>query len=252
MRLFKTLAVAAVFTLSAAAVARAAEPPAGVAAPTKPVSAPPPTPEDIAAARANADAVIAKFGVADLFDNVTVGAIPSVRHKASGLVCHVDIDSPISNIHVYEGLPRGEDVSCNSRILTVTETLYATRYPQRPTAEMIVDASIEAIRQNFTKVKPFEGPSLSISTGETDLPTPVTVRLQARLQGKPVYTRSSAVVVGDWVFAQRVTAPLDDQMMADILAGVSLNRMLVDVQPKDGASPAPAPPPTPPAVGTQV
>ncbi len=186
------------------------------------------TAEEIALATSLANAAIAKAKVGDLFENVTDSNVPAVRHKLSGMVCKFDPDKELS-IHVYDGLPRGDDVSCSDQTLSITQTLYATRYPQRPTARQIVEASLVAIRQRFTDIKAYEGTAVSIKREGKDLPQIATSRMEAKLDGQAVFSKSSAVVIGDWVIAQRVTGPITEATVADLLAEMTLTLVIDEV-----------------------
>lgn len=182
-------------------------------------------------ARAAADAELAKAEAADLFDNITEDDHPAVRHKASGMVCTA-ADDRVMPIQVYAGSPRGDDVSCGSRTEDITTTTYATRYADGLTAQDALDGSIAAIRQIFQDVTPYSGDA--VSTTRAGLPVPLTARFVARFKGQPVFTRTSTVAVGDWIIAQRVTAPIDKAMLADLVAELGLVSTLT------GMSTAPA------------
>jgi hypothetical protein len=60
---------------------------ASAALPQAPAQRPPPSPQAIAKARAQADALIASAKAGDLFENLTDAAVPVVRHRGSGLKC---------------------------------------------------------------------------------------------------------------------------------------------------------------------
>lgn len=180
-----------------------------------------PTPEQIASARAEADAAIASANVGDLFENSTDSLLPSARHKLSGMDCSWDPETGVS-FTVYDGSPRGDDVSCSTKTLGATYTLYATRYPKKPTARDVVQSSVDNIRTIFTDVKPFEGTLADVGRDDGQGPEIVTFRMSAKLQGRPVFTRSAAVVIGDWVVAHRATGASKDAMTIDLMAGLTL------------------------------
>ncbi|MDP1629943.1 MAG: hypothetical protein Q8L66_00810 [Caulobacter sp.] len=212
----------ACLALPGAALARRALPEAAAPAQQPALPVPPPTePQAVARAQAEADNAIANAEIGDLFENITDGEFPSVRHRLSGMVCDWDPGTDIL-LHAFEGMPRGEDVSCGNTTLGVTFTLYATRYPERPTAKEIVDGSIPAIRQVFTDVQAYDGAAVSMNREGDDQPKIATARMTARIGGRKVFTRSSAVVVGEWVIAQRVTAPVSDAATADLMAELGL------------------------------
>jgi hypothetical protein len=97
----------------------------------------PAAPEEIAAARAYADQLIAKGDAAKYFENITRDASATVRHKASGMTCSFS-DERYDAIRIYPSnsdIPEGEDVACHTRLMDTDISLYATRYPQRPCAD---------------------------------------------------------------------------------------------------------------------
>lgn len=197
--------------------------------PVKATDTPPPTAADVDLARANAQTLLAKQGVTDIFENITDGAQPKVRHRASGMTCTARGEKPEITILVYPGSPRGEDVSCGVNVQTVVETMYATRYNPPVSAQQVVLDSVPAIRSQFTEVTPYQGDYASYDVAGADRPSPVTVRFTARFHGRQVFTRSSAVAIGGWILAQRVTAPLENAVMADAIAEMSLQLEISDM-----------------------
>ncbi len=231
----------------AAAALSPVPPPATPAPPAqpKPRAA---TPEEIAAAKAEAEALLQRTGLGDVFEAIEDGKAPAVRHKGSGLVCALSGEAD-GGLHIFPGSARGEDISCGSRLLNIAITMYATRYPRQPTAQQVVDNSIEAMKLHIKKLKPYTGMSLNVSAGaDAGLPKPVTVRMQGKIDGGDVYTRSSAVVIGDWVIAQRVTSPLADSVTADLIAEIKLGAAVMRLAGEPPVDAPPAPLPATPAV----
>jgi hypothetical protein len=181
-----------------------------------------------AAAHAKADAAIARAGADDLFENVTDSETPAVRHLASGMVCQAGDDGELS-LEIYPGDPRGDDVSCGSSMLGAVVTTYATRYGKGFSARDALEGSIDAIRQRFDDVKPYEHDAIEMS--KEGLPQPLTARFEAAINGQKVFTRTSAVEVGEWIVAQRVTAPYDKATAADLVAEVGLAMTLTSMIP---------------------
>lgn len=198
-------------------------------APAKPTQVLPSQLEQSAAAHARADAAIARVGAEDLFDNVTENQVAAVRHRASGMVCKAGDDGALS-LEIYPGSPRGDDVSCGANLLGAVMTTYATRYGEGYTAQNALDDSIAAIHQRFDDVKPYQHDAVRMS--KDGIPSPLTARFEATFEGKKVFTRTSTVEVGEWIIAQRVTAPYDKATIADVIAEVGMATTLISVLPE--------------------
>ena len=187
------------------------------------------SPAATASARRMAASIITAANAGDLFDNVTNSSSPTVRHKASGLTCYFD-SNPQSNIRIFPGLPRGDDVSCGSYAGGAVETLYATR-PRRP---MTLDRAFTVYRREVLAANPtaktYDGPVAATAPGVPDLPERRTARFEYMFQGHPVFSRLSVAIVGDWIIEQRVSGPqvkaqeidaLGEDLMVVALTGLS-------------------------------
>ncbi|RZJ31833.1 MAG: hypothetical protein EON85_02730 [Brevundimonas sp.] len=119
----------------------------------------PATPEQVAAARTEADRIIAAAGAADLFTNITGNANPMVRHRGSGLICIFRNVPEIDRITIYPGGQRGDDVGCNTvdPANGAETTVYATRYVPLPSEEAVLADAVRAIKQRFPSARAYEG-----------------------------------------------------------------------------------------------
>ncbi len=113
-----SLAVASVLLLVAATTARAQ----------------PPTADQIAAARAEGDALLRTAHAEALFVNETgAGAKPTaailLRHRASGFLCMFDPGKPENQVSVFRSLTVGADVGCTTRGPTALQSLFIFRAP---------------------------------------------------------------------------------------------------------------------------
>lgn len=219
--IFKSLAM-----LAATAVLGAATPGLAQTAPDSGA-----TREQIAAARAEADALIASTRAPNLFENISdADGMAKVRHKASGLVCTFVPGAENNTLMVFEsGLPRGDDVGCNADIGPLYVTYYATRYgPGYSTADSARDA-VAAIRNRFPDARPYEGSGVSVGPpeGVTDVQN---VALLIGPREQPRYTHALVAKVGEWIFKQRMTSDgAEDAIMANqIMAGAYFNEILQD------------------------
>lgn len=186
----------------------------------------PPKLQDAVSMRAIAEAEIAKAGAADLFENVSDSEHAMIRHLASGMVCRA-ADDGVMPIMIYEGSPRGDDVSCGSRFQGITTTTYATRYGDGMSAQEALEASVAAIYERFQDVTAYRGDA--VSTSGDGLPATLTARFEARIDGKRVFTRTSAVAVGEWIIAQRVTGPVENASLADLVGEMNLITTLISM-----------------------
>ena len=198
----------------------------------------PVSPADLAKARARADAVIAKAHAEAYFTNITDGAAPKVRHKASGMECVFGVDDP-AFLYIYStpGVVQGEDVSCSSASTlgngeTIVLTLYATRPPKLDDLQPLLDRMVSELKSDMPDAAPspdrFTSLNLAAKKG-ADVPTHRSARFQATEQGHPVFARAAVGVVNGWEVSQRTTAPLNEAHAADTMSEVILGVAMADV-----------------------
>lgn len=180
------------------------------------------TAEQVAAAKAHADAVIARSQAGDFFVNITTGEIARVRHVRSGMVCSFaggDDRDAISFYPVVADGPRhGDDVSCASWWGATFVSMFATRYPQGYSADYLMSAATGDIHRNWQKVEPL-AETLSLVTLKGQEP-PLAAAFHAERDGRP---RSTMVVlrnIDGWSFKTRATGPADDSDVIQIGSAV--------------------------------
>lgn len=215
----------------------------------------PATPEEIAAARAQADEIIRKADAADLFDNITTEGFAKIRHKMSGMECGFDPGGKVARINIYPGLPRGDDVSCTSTKVDLLDSIYATRFKPAPNLDQAYAMYLREILTVRSDVKPFEGQVASISVDKAVAPIKsgyfvFTDKDGSVLgeKGAKVVSRLAVSVMDGWVFEQRVSGPFDKSMMVSLMGEISMWAMLEKIQEAKAAAatpPTPAPTPTP-------
>lgn len=183
------------------------------------------------AAARHIDAVIARIGGADLFENISSGDNALVRHRRSGLVCRFNPNDPTQTLSIYpQPMPRGDDVGCqlSSHPVEGSHTLFATRFPGVNTLEEALGISVALMRRQYPDLRPFEGTSADVAIQRDDLRPPPpsrTARFVTTLNGVPHYTRVSVAMVNGWTIKQRFTRPVGElpeqgAAAADLLAGL--------------------------------
>ena len=202
---------------TAAGLAHAA--PAAAQTPTLPEA----SAEQLAAASAEADALISSTGAPEMFANVSRDGMVKVLHKASGLVCSYAPGAPNNSLVVYPGgRQRGDDVGCNADVGPAFITYYATRYgPGYSAADSARDA-LAAIRNRFPDARPYQGGSARVEppegAGELEL-----VAVLIGPEDAPRYSHALTAKVGEWIFKQRLTGEgTEDAVMANQIVGGSL------------------------------
>jgi hypothetical protein len=194
----------------------------------------PATAEQIAAAKAEGDRLIAAGHGEGVFVNETTGVIVQVRHPQSGLVCQFIPGAPRNAVTVYSGgdVPRGDDVGCGHNLNQVVMTTFVTRYPKPKTVAEVLRESMADIPRNMSDLARFTGNSVNVEAQPAPAIPPkdrTVIRLTATFQGRPVFTRTAAAQCGAWIVAQRVTAPVDAALAADIAAETDLNASTASV-----------------------
>lgn len=171
---------------------------------------------EIAAARDEADRLIATAGAQDLFENITGDGRPTVLHRPSGLVCRFERGDPGNAVSIFPShLPRGDDVGCNIPSDGYSVTHYATRYDEPITAEIAVRDAVASVRQRFGTVREFAGDRLEFS-GE-GLPQTYLALMEVSYEGRDLYTHAATAEVNGWILKQRLTAPLEEAVNAQIV-----------------------------------
>lgn len=197
----------------AAVEVAAAQTPAPLTAVRQPVSA-----ETLAAASAEADRLIASTGAPDLFENLSADGFARVRHKGSGLQCAFIPGNDRNTLALFgsPGVPRGDDVGCQTNVGEVYMTFYATRYPERLSAQDAADHAEAAMRQRYPHARPYTGPvAVADVEGVTEQ---AAVRFSIMDGPVPSSTHSITAKIGDWIFKQRLTHSDESGLAAQAVA----------------------------------
>ena len=199
-----------------------------------PAQRPPPSPETIAKARAQADALIASAKAGDLFENLTDAAVPVVRHRGSGLKCGFgpgpegwDKDS----LAVFSsGLPRGADVGCIIYFQGFVVSLDVSRQNKTPTLDAMTAYYVKSVLAQHPHATPYVGPYVEPSGMKAGFPAFQSVRFSFDEAGGRQFSRLSVAIVKGWVIEERVTGPYQDAQFGDLLATDELLGAIVSVQ----------------------
>jgi hypothetical protein len=185
----------------------------------------PATPDQIAAARAEADRLIADGDAAAFFVNVSEGAEPRVRHQHSGLVCRFVLGEPTNEIVIFPSpIPRGDDVGCNVGSGNHYRTIYATRFGRfNISPEQALEIGVAGIVQRLPDAQPYDQP---IATASTEGATP-TLASAFRIDNG--YTHVQVAHVGDWSIKERLTWPQPPSSQEQVFNGLMWVRTLRDV-----------------------
>lgn len=192
----------------------------------------PATPQQIAAATAEADRLIADANAQAWFDNVTDGASPVVRHRPSGLRC-VFTGSASDRIVVFptgpSQIPQGEDVGCVTydEALSIDLTLYATRYRPLPSAELVLRDAANAIRTRYPSATPYSGDLASMEIEDRGAPLAAAFNIETN-QG-PQFTVALVWHGEEWGYKARATGPQDDSLGVSFYASLMLTAGLLEL-----------------------
>lgn len=166
-----------------------------------------PTTEQLSAAHAEADALIAASGGPEYFVNVSSDGLAKVRHTRSGLLCTFVPGAENNRLMVFNGgaVSGGDDVGCNADFGPLYLTYYATRYGAGYSAADSARDAVAAIRDRFPDARPYEGPRASMESpaGAGDIEY---AGLLIGPDASARYTQVLTAKAGEWIFKQRMTA----------------------------------------------
>ncbi len=197
----------------------------------------PATPE---ALHAQGDDLVARSHAPDLFENVTADKVISVRHKPSGFVCTFDPDQSENTIQVYIGTrPRGEDIGCTSRNAGMVVSYFVTKFPVALTPQQATQVYMLEIKRMHPDAADAKGPFLQLNiTPKPGDPPPVnhvTAHLTYVDHGEVAYSRLCVAVLNGWVIEQRITAPIAQQQVADLLGELAMVNATKTMSAQQGA-----------------
>lgn len=180
---------------------------------------------EIAAARAEADRLIAAAQAGDVFENVSEGREPRARHRRSGMVCRFRMGEEQSLIMVFPSpVPRGDDVGCNVGSGDTYRSIYATRYGALSVSPQdAMDIAVYQIQQRYPEAQPWDQPVVTV-----DRQGAAPSRVAAFRVGAS-YTHVMLSEVGEWSIKERLTLPEAPSMEAQLFNNMIWSITLGDV-----------------------
>jgi hypothetical protein len=120
-----------------------------------------PSAEAMAAARDQADRIIAAAEAEGVFENITHDALPRLKHLRSGMTCVFDPGAARNNVHIYPVTPatpeRGDNVSCGTNFGGAALTTYATHLTPMPSVDDDMRSTIDSIMQAWPDAQGLDG-----------------------------------------------------------------------------------------------
>lgn len=180
----------------------------------------------------SAQALIDRFQVGDLFVPVE-GESVTVRHLASGLVCHFFGTPTRTDLLVFsaDNAPRGSDVGCLTNVDGKIITLYATHYDPPLSLDEALRGGIAGIEHSFPGAQPTPA-TMTIST--EGAPTPRVAHFLATRNGQRWFASVAVAEFNGWIFKIRYSAPAPEETPLtshELEAGSLFTLALLDLLP---------------------
>lgn len=192
----------------------------------------PATAGQVAEARKLADEIISAGQAGAWFENITDGAVPKVRHSPSGMTC-MFAGNRHDRIAIFPtqngGVPPGNDVGCvwYSETTDTDYTLYATRYPEQPSAEAVLAESARAIVARYPEAQPYDG-AISIARIEGEVEPIAAAYVIDTTVGRRL-TLAMVAHRGEWSFKIRASGPIEDATSVSMATAISLVAAMLDL-----------------------
>jgi hypothetical protein len=193
-----------------------------------PAFADPPEEEITAAPGSIAYGMIEEANAEGVFDIVHNGQV-SVRHLASGLRCDFDRDGDGSRIVLFQGLPRGDDVACDTQHETEFFTIYATRYPDGRNLAAVLNEAEAVIRNRFPGATPAPA---AVNVSSEDLPEQRARHFLVDIDGRQHFTSVAVAQANGWTYKVRFTTLVEDNdmMRYQLQTGSLLTGVLLELE----------------------
>ncbi len=161
-----------------------------------------------------------------VFELVHDGQV-TLRHVGSGLICYFLRDGSGGRLLLFAGLPRGDDVACDSANGTESVTLYATRHGAPTTVDAQMDNARAELVQRFPNAQPFAVAPLAPEPGA---PKQSVERFLIARDGDRLFSSISLGIIGDWTIMLRYSliAPDDAALERAELVSSALFREALD------------------------
>lgn len=202
------------------------------------------TPVQIAAARAEGDALLFTARAQDLFDNETGAhgtATIILRHRASGFACLFEPGQAMSHVVVYPNPHRGDDVGCETMTRVGDRTTNFTR--DEHSDDQMIAVAAAAIQRRLPSARPAPSPT-EVTPFATTFPR-VPAPKPARFVDADRLEEVISAHVDGWLVEARFTAP---RFMArgNTIDGAWYATVDEGMKHREGLAPSSAPPARPP------
>jgi hypothetical protein len=193
--------------------------------------APKAEPAEVAALRAQADAVIRAASAQRWFVNDTRWDLPAVRHTESGLRCLFQPGDAANKIIYVGHVKSGGGMGCISRPSGFRQTLSAVKIADGDTLDTVFTGSVRDLEA--AEARAYEGPRIVVrvepAPGEPRMAEVRSGRYLVRRGDRDVFSLVSVALVDGWVIRQELEAPAARAEDADMLAGVVMSTTLLDL-----------------------
>jgi hypothetical protein len=193
--------------------------------------APKAEPAEVAALRAQADAVIRAASAQRWFVNDTRWDLPAVRHTQSGLRCLFQPGDAANRIIHVGHVKSGGGMGCISRPSGFTQTLSAVKMTEGDTLDTVFAGAVRDLEG--AEARAYEGPRIVVrvepAPGEPKLAEVRSGRYLVRKGEQDVFSLVSVALVDGWIIRQQFEAPAARAEDADMLAGVVMSTTLLDL-----------------------
>lgn len=201
--------------------------------------------ERLAQNQAAAEAIISRDNVTGHFRDASTPASVVVVQPESRLVCagasealRLVYTPPQPSIISYRCVTTISDLAVGTFEIDL-RTIGYTREAQQNMARIGVRDLLDRITPSLSRAwaseiqaRPWEGFRAEVGGGGSPPHPPFEiVRSQGVRDGRDVYLRVAWGRVGDWMFVQRVEAPLENQVAAEGLAALQFYNALITAQP---------------------
>ncbi len=184
---------------------------------------------DPAAAKAEAEVMIAKAKAGEIFTPGAWEYGPTARHVRSGMTCRFALAQSFNSVTVFDPVPgRGYDVGCSAMMGGALTSHFASRAALVGSYEDIAETAIKAFDQRVGASAPYTGKVFELEAAV--LPPMRVHRRVVELSGRKLYERIAVADLGDWIVTQRITAPIDAAPSADRMATMGLALMAKEMQ----------------------
>jgi hypothetical protein len=137
-------------------------------------------------------------------------------HVRSGLTCRFTPGMRENRIALFSPpAKRGDDVGCNTRFRDIHSSVFATRAGRGDTLQAAFHKAEVDLLSHYPAARPYTAALAQMSRSK-DAPELLARRYVVEAEGRQLFTSLYVSLADGWVFSQRVSAPADLAMAADM------------------------------------